>query len=235
MKRILRNRGFVIAFAVLASVSLASAATITQTETFSGIPNFSNDLTFDEFDDLGGTLILNWVRVQLNLNISGGEFTLDNDGVGPASGNYEFGANGAITSTDVALLDSAFQPVVATVPTLSQGVFSLAGDDGDGLGVYDGTAPDGVVVSGGSYSNSDLGFIASSLLSQYMGNGTFDITADLTQWTDFGGVSGIEWAVTPVSADGSVVVTYDYSVPEPATMSLLAVGGVAALIRRRRK
>ena len=45
--------------------------------------------------------------------------------------------------------------------------------------------------------------------------------------------SGIEYAVTPLSAAGDVTVIYNY-IPEPATMSLLGIGALA-LIRRRRK
>ena len=77
-----------------------------------------------------------------------------------------------------------------------------------------------------------IGIIASTLFSQYIGPGTYDIMVDVLQWSDFGGVSGIEWAVTPVTCDGEVTVVYNY-IPEPATLSLLGFGSLA-LVRRRR-
>jgi hypothetical protein len=217
----------------LLSATLASAGTITQTETYSGTPNFTQTLTFDEFDDLGGTLTLTSIQVLVDLDVLGGVLVLDNDGVDPASGTYEFGGKADISSTDVSLLDAAFQPVTAEVEALTSGAFNLTGNVGDGANDFDPSAPDGVQVNGTTQSDSDSGFIAAALFSQYIGTSTFDVDLDATQWSDFGGVSGIEWAVTPVTADGEVTVIYNY-VPEPATMGLLSLSGMA-LLRRRRK
>jgi hypothetical protein len=47
----------------------------------------------------------------------------------------------------------------------------------------------------------------------------------------YGGAGDIQY--TGGTTDGKVKVVYT-TVPEPATMSLLAIGGVAALIRRRK-
>ena len=227
-----RNRWAVLV-TLLVSTSLASAVTITQTETFSGTPNLTQTLTFDEFDDQGGALTLLSVEVSVLLNVQGGALILDNDGEQAAAGSYEFGAKGDISSTDVSLLDSAFQPVTAEVQASTDGAFSLDANVGDGANDFDPTPPDGLQISGLSQSDSDFGFISTTLFSQYIGTGTFDVDADVIQWSDFGGVSGIEWAVTPVTANGNVTVVYNY-VPEPATMSLLAIGGLAVLRRRRK-
>jgi len=234
MKRILSNRGLVFAIALLVGVSMASAASITQTETFGGVPNFSQTLTFDKFDDQGGTLTLLSVFVEMDMDVQDGLLVLDNDGVDPASGSYEFGGKANITSTDVSLLDAAFQPVTAELDALTLGSFSLDPNDGDVVGDFSPVGLDALVVNGTPQADADSGFIADLLEGQFVGTGTFDVLATATQWSDFGGVSGIEWAVTPVTANGSVTVTYNY-IPEPATMSLLGIGGVAALMRRRRK
>ena len=228
----MRN-GWITAAVCLLCVTMASAATITQTDSYSGTPNWGQTFTFDEFDDLGGTLTLLSIQVLVDLDVAGGLLVLDNDGVDPASGNYEFGAKSDISSTDVALLDAAFQPVTAELDASTLGTFNLDGNVGDGANDFDPTPPDGVQVNGLAQSDADSGFISATLFSQYIGTSTFDIDLDALQWSDFGGVSGIEWAVTPVSADASVTVIYNY-VPEPASMGLLSLGGLA-LLRRRRK
>ena len=217
----------------LALCGLATAAQTIQTETFSGTPNLTRTFTFDQFDDMGGSLTLLSIQVLVDLDVSGGSLTLDNDGEGAASGAFEFGAKGDISSSDVPLLDGSFQPVTAEVQALTTGAFALDPNIGDGAGDFDSSGPDGMLINGGLVNDSDSGFIASALFAQYTGLGTFDVDIDVTQWTDFGGVSGIEYAVTPMSASGDVTVIYNY-IPEPATMSLLGLGALA-LIRRKRK
>ena len=212
------------------------AGMITQTQPFSGTPNLDATLTFNEFDDLGGTRTLDSIEVLFGLGIDGGQLNLDNDGDQPASGTFEFGAKGDLSSGDVALLDVAFQPVTAELESFHSQAFALDANVGDGPLDYDPSPPDGMQYNGGPKSDSDSGFISPTVHSQYVGSGTYDIIAQVKQWQDFGGVSGIEWAVTPVTAAGEVTVIYRYSpaIPEPASLGLLAFGGLAALGRRRR-
>ena len=215
--------------AILGSACTASAQLIT----YSGTPNLSQALTFDKFDTLGGTRTLQSIQVIFNLNSNGGTFILDNDSAQAAAGGFEFGAKGGISSTDVALLNSAFQPVTVDLDALHTGSFSLAGDLNPISGDYNPAPNDGMQYNGTAEFDADSGFIASALFAQYIGTGTFDIDIAVIQWQDFGGISGIEWAVTPVNVEGSVEVIYTY-VPEPATMSLLSIGGLT-LLRKRRK
>ena len=226
------KRYFAALVVSLALCGMATAAQTIQTETFGGIPNLTDTLTFDEFDDLGGTLILLSIQVLVDLDVSGGTLTLDNDAATPASGAFEFGAKGDISSSDVSLLDAAFQPVTAEVEALTTGAFALDPNIGDVSGDFDSSGPDGMLINGGVVAVGDSGYIASALFGQYTGLGTFDVDVDVTQWSDFGGVSGIEYAVTPLTAGGEVTVIYNY-IPEPATMSLLGLGALA-LIRRKR-
>ena len=105
----------------------AWATTIVQTQNFSGIPNMLGSSTFNQFDNSGG-YILNSVQVKLYLQTSGGQLILDNDSNLPASGNFQFGAKGTISSTDVALLNSLAQPIPGEVEALNSQVFNLAGN-----------------------------------------------------------------------------------------------------------
>jgi len=226
-------RGFSSLAIVLALGSVASAAAITQTQNFNGTPNFNSVLTFQEFDDQSGSLTLQSIEVIFSVTVTGGQLVLDNDGDDPASGTFEFGAKGSISSTDVSLVDGSSQPVTDELESIHSQAFSLDGNVGDGSGDYDPSSPDGMSYDGGTENDSDSGFVGSHVFGQYTGTSTYDITASLSQWQDFGGISGIEWAVSPVSASGSVRVIYNY-IPEPASLGLLCLGGLA-LIRRRRR
>ena len=201
---------------------------------FSGTPNLNQALTFDKFDTLGGTRTLTSVEVKFTLNSHNGQLILDNDGALPAAGTFEFGSNGGISSTDVPLVNGIFQPVTANLAAVHSGPFNLAGDPAPISGDFNPAAPDGMQYNGGNESDSDSGFIAPSVFASYIGaGGTFDIDVAVIQWQDFGGVSGIEYAVTPVDVDGSVEVIYTY-IPEPVTLSFMSIGGLALLKRRKK-
>ena len=227
------TRTAIVAVLVAIVAGPALAAPIVQTQPFSGIPNYQTDLTFNQFDDLGGTLPLLSVEVIVTLNIDGGRLILDNDGIGPAAGTFEFGAKCNISSVDVALLNALSQPVTTGLSAIHSSPFNLAGNVGDVQNDFDPSPPDGMQYDGGPQVDSDSGFIGSAYYAAYIGTGTLDIKASIAQWADFGGVSGIEWAVTPVTSSGTVQVIY--TVPEPAAMMLLASGGAVVLMRRKRR
>lgn len=214
--------------AVLVAVGATSATTITQTKTFSGVPDYSTSLTFNKFDSSLGTL--QSVQVLVSLAVDGGMLILDNDGVDPASGTFQFGAKGNIASTDVPLLNSSFMPVTSEIQAFYSNTFSLAGNVGDSIGDFSPLGPDGMQYNGGPQSDSKSGFVGNAFFSSYIGTGTFVVNASASQWSTYGSVSGMEYAVSPVSSDGSVTVVYNY-IPEPATMALLGLGFV--LFRRK--
>ena len=170
---------------------------------------------------------LNSIEVSLTLDVYGGFMGIDNDGVGPATVDVEFGAAGSLSSLDENLFPSP------SVTSSNMATFNLAADDGDGAGVQT-TGPDYDQLSGVFVSNSSSSFISSGFFSDYEGVLTYDILASITQIIDFGGVSGVAGEFSPQTADLVLVVTYNYTpIPTPAGAMVLAMGGLFVARRRR--
>ena len=70
-------------------------------------------------------------------------------------------------------------------------------------------------------------------LSAFTGTGTIDLDAIATGRSYYEATSGNIIVGVMTTAGADVSVTYDYTIPEPATIGLLALGS-AALIRRKR-
>jgi len=219
----------------MAAVLPTRAATYTQSHGFSGIPNYFTPLTFSKFNVPGATL--NSIKVTCNLNISGGQLIVDNDGAGPATVTVGLGAYGNLSSTDVTLKDASNHAIPPQVNCSTGSTFNLGADNGDGPLNVDPNPPDGATHNGGPASNSKSGFVGSAYFSHYIGSGTYNVNAEVSQLLYFGGIAGIEGTFTPVWSGGSVEVIYDYGpVPEPSGVLALA-GGLGCLVpvlRRRR-
>ncbi len=231
----MRNVSLCLAVILLTVIVQAEGGMITQALPYGGKPSFTQPLIFDEFDDQGGTLQLLSIQVIQWMSVDGGQIVIDNDGVDAAIGSFIFGALGSITSLDVALLDISSQPVIAQLSAAySDPAVNLAGNVGDGTGDHDPNAPDGMQYNGQLQTDADDGFIDPGDWNQYIGTGTFQIDATVATAANFSGVGGVEVSYVPVDAIGEVMVIYNF-VPEPATMCMLAIGGVAMLRRRNRK
>lgn len=151
----------IVALIVISAGTTALADSIVQTKTFTGVPNYSQLLQFDQFNAAPGATLTS-IEVICSLTVSGGRLVLDNDGAQAASGHYEFGANGLISSTDVTLLDYTMQPVVTQVRSINAGTFSLDGNPNPILGDYNSNAPCGMAVIGGTVTASKSGLINSA-------------------------------------------------------------------------
>ena len=223
---------------IVVTAAPAFADTISQTQSFTGLPNINGSLTFNQFDSNSSIWTLQSIQVSFTLQSIGGYARLDNDSALPASGTLEFGNKGNISSTDVLLLDSSFQPVVNQIKACHQESFSLAPDNGDGPYNYDWASPDGLLYSSGIETNTDSGFVDSDFWPGYTGTDTYNIDYSVTQWFNYGGFGGIEYAVTPAGASGQITVIYTYDdlpVPEPATIATLAFGLLWTSRSRRKK
>ncbi|HAL44686.1 MAG TPA: hypothetical protein DCP47_02005, partial [Phycisphaerales bacterium] len=209
---------------VLACASLIEAAVIKQTKYFGEIAEFS------QFDNSIGTL--NSIRIDVTLNITGGEMLFDNDGSSPISGTIQFGAAASLTYTsDISLYNAANQMIFdnGKIFCLNSFSYNLAADNGDGKYTYDNSAPDGCLFKGSNISFSDFGYIGSAFWNSgakgFIGKGTYNIIYSVNSWNDSIGPD-IEYSFSPmVASDGSITVTYDYNeVPEPSVVSLFITG-----------
>lgn len=229
-----------LAAALLTIAVPAFAGTFPQTQHFSGIPNTSGTLTFNQFDNNSGTWVLQSIQLSFTLESSGGRFILDNDNDFAVSGTFEFGSKGTISSTNVVLKDSSSQPIPGQADAYHSEAFSLASNVGDGEGDYSPAPPDGLLYNGRIETSIKSGFVGSNFWTDgtkgFLGTGTYDIDYSIIRWGEHNGLGQIEFALTPPSVNGLLTVVYTYDViPEPATITLLAVGAFSLLKRRSSK
>lgn len=158
---------------------------------------------------------------------------IDNDGQNPASGAASFGSNGGITASDVSLIKQNFSVFYGTLVSTSSKQMSLSADDGDGTTFStSGADYDALVTS--ATSTNDSAYLASAVFSQYIGNSTYTITYGVNQYLSMGAFSGAQFQGNPVTADGSISVQYNYTIPEPASASMAVLVLVAGFWIRRR-
>ncbi|MBP7830311.1 MAG: choice-of-anchor E domain-containing protein [Kiritimatiellae bacterium] len=211
------------------------AATITETEVFSGIPNLTADLEFNQFDQPAwGTI--NSILITLVLYANGGALRVDNDSTGAASSTVGFGGQATLTSADVVLLNGSFQNPIGTVVASTSNSVSLAANDGDaevgGTANFSAQGSDYGQVLGQSVSRSSSGEVASmfwSSLTGFIGTGSYTLTLNASQYLNLGSLGGAQQQIDPLSVSGTVSVTYDYTgdgpppppqTPEPSTLVL---------------
>jgi hypothetical protein len=116
---------------------------------------------------------------------------------------------------------------------------SLQADDGDaeagGTAFFSYVGSDYGAYNGGAVSDATAGYVASTWWSGYTaaGAGTFTIKVTANQVSDYSALGGCQAQIDPLNVLGTVIVTYEYT-PEPASLSVLALGGLALLGRKRR-
>ena len=212
-------------FAVVGAIVFALSATgmsapIVQTETLSfSLSPGGATLTFDQFDTLGGTRVLEQVIVELNLTEQA-NVTAENDSnlPGTMSVNLTGNATGAAPGMSVAVAINGSTAGVAVAPS-----------DGNS-----GTGPDfhdfGIV--SGSDTASDSLHYSTDNLSAYIGASTVDFVITASGGYAASGVTDATLIMSNFSASGDGELTYVWT-PEPGSLSLLGLGALA-LIRRKR-
>ena len=229
----------VVALVLLAGMP-APGATLSQTNSFSGVPNLTSYLLFNQFNEPAwGTV--NSIYITLTLYASGGSLGADNDSTSTASGTVGFGAEATLSSEDVFLYNSSFQNTIGKVVASTSNSLTLRADDGDvevgGTSHYSAQGVDYGQVLGQSVTKSASGYVASTFWSMgtgFIGTGSYTIMINANQYLNLGSLGGAQQLIDPLSVSGTVVVTYDYTgdgpppegIPEPSTIWLLVTGSL---------
>lgn len=219
-----------------------AAYVITQTENFGFLPNGSQKMTFDKFDDQGGTRVLQSVEISIELTKTGGSLAVDNDSTMTGTIDLQHTINGnlSVVSGGISLLDLAFNPIGATLNAASSleglGIGATSGDsttefNNTGLSDYRFFAPNNLTVSTSGTINSifNNSYVAAG------GVNNFVLNFSALQTTGATGLGGLQQAYVVSSVGGFVTVKYNYDViPEPSAM-LLSIAGVIGLAVHRRR
>lgn len=218
-----------IAMVVMGLISVSQAELLTVDDSYFGDTNFEQTLSVDQFDSSLGTL--NSVKLTFDGSMIGSA-GFENTAESPYDAAFWANLNFSSTIDNAITLDikdssttyiSETQDGMATAPDLAAY---------DGVEDYDGDSGTTIEIINESYQTT-ITITDPSELAAFVGSGVIDFAIDASnQGTTY--LVGIGSGSITSQAGGTVSAEYDYTVPEPATMSLLAIGGLA-LLRRRRK
>ncbi len=228
------KKNWITIAALLLSAGSLRAATITQTNTFGGTPNYSNALTFAKFDTHDGSWTLTGIDVSIFLLTEAqGGVGVDNDGATAASGTVTMGTKLtlAMRTGGPRLLNEDAEGFPILYATTSKSM-SLTGDDGDTT-TFSTNGTDYDVMNIVETQRSSSLVIGDSYWSRYVGTGTYSFDALVDQSTDFSSFGGSQTLINPMAAQGYVVVTYNF-IPEPASASLATLVLIVGFWIRRR-
>lgn len=217
---------------ITAAGGVASAATTVQTRTITPFTaGGTESVTFNQFDTLAGTRILNSVTLGFSFDKLGGSYAVDNDSVDSGTIIFTHELRGRLSSADVNVGTTG-----TFLSATSQFQSFVGADNGDPQDQFNVGGPDYV-----NYDPTDIlgtghnAAIAQSSWAAYTGTGTFAITFEATQMFGVSGVGGLQSQTIASTVAPDMTVTYNYTnvVPEPSSALLGALGSLALLRRRR--
>lgn len=211
---------------------IAQAYSLVQTEsTGSFLPGYDSsfNLSFNDFDTGGGVRTLTSVTIDVSFTTSGGSFSAQNRSPRAESAQLmeDVTANVSGSALGFTMVN---QLETVTGQTLQMGPGGSAGDSAS------------TVTPG---TSTDSGVITLSNPTTVQGTGTFCLSYESTKWDylRYGG-GNMSLQVNGAYEQGTIAITYNYTgtaiangapapVPEPASVGLLVVGGLALALRRR--
>lgn len=216
---------------LMAASSLSHAETIGYTNSVTMNHNQIATVNLPQFNSSLGTLT--GVYLTFITQLAGANVQLDNDSAAAQNGTAAVLNTVASFSTSTRIDGSGINRFALYIDA-SQ-VFSLGATSGDNLGEFNVTASsDYASWSPGTLSATSAGTVNSSVFADYIGTGTFNGTVLSTFYTSasFDGSDGYFQGNTPNGMFTGEVL-YTYSIPEPATASMMALAGLIALLVRR--
>jgi uncharacterized protein (TIGR03382 family) len=215
----------IVAGATLLCLSaFANASFVEQTATFGvSTTDFSQTASIDQFDDMGGSLLLQSVTISMESDING---FMRAESLDALASTITSTFNASLTLNG--LMMELLSDTINVVNTFEASAFDCVID-------YAGTSGISYEDIGGTLGSSAV-FTDSAVLSSFTGNGLLDLLFNANATTASTGPGNVAtWSQS--SANGSLTVTYDFvdaqSVSAPFTFALVLLGSALLLLRRR--